>query len=137
MICLTVDIIVFDNQFDKNKILLIQRDQPPFEGQWAFPGGFVDIDETLDEAASRELEEETGLKNITLKQFYSFSDIGRDPRHRTVTVVYYAYVDGKNNKINAGSDASNAKWFSTDDLPKLAFDHNDILQRLLDTLTGD
>ena len=134
MIHLTVDIIIFDISISPKKILLIQRDRPPFEGEWAFPGGFVDIEERLEESAARELQEECGLKNIILKQFYSFSAIDRDPRHRTITVVYYGFVDKENNNVEAGDDARDAKWFSLDDLPNLAFDHQEILEKLLDFL---
>lgn len=134
MIFLTVDIIVFDINTVEKKVLLIQRDKAPFEGHWAFPGGFVDIDETFEVAAARELHEETGLKNVSLKQFYSFSAIDRDPRHRTVSVVYYGFVDKGNNNVKAGDDARDAVWFSLDDLPDLAFDHNEILQKMIKTL---
>ncbi|MCD4680982.1 MAG: NUDIX hydrolase [Bacteroidales bacterium] len=134
MISLTVDIIVFDISTVEKTVLLIQRDKAPFEGHWAFPGGFVDIDETLEVAAARELHEETGLKNVSLKQFYSFSAIDRDPRHRTVSVVHFGFVDKGNNNVNAGDDARNAKWFSLDNLPDLAFDHNEILQKMIKAL---
>lgn len=134
MIFLTVDILVFDINPVEKKLLLIQRDKTPFYEQWAFPGGFVDIDETLEEAAARELQEETGLENIVLKQFYSFSAIDRDPRHRAVTVVYYGFVDNGNNEVRAGDDARNAKWFSLNDLPSLAFDHNEILEKIIKIL---
>jgi 8-oxo-dGTP diphosphatase len=113
----------------------IQRDRQPFEGEWAFPGGFVDINETLKEAAARELMEETGLKDVKLEQFRSFSALDRDPRHRTVTVVYYGFVNDENNNVKAGSDARNAKWFFFDELPQLAFDHHDILNNLSKFLT--
>jgi 8-oxo-dGTP diphosphatase len=135
MIYLTVDIIVFEFSSDYRKVLLIQRDRPPFEGVWALPGGFVDINETLEHAAHRELEEETRLKNISLKQFHAFSEINRDPRHRTVSVVFYGFVDEKNNKVIAGSDARSAQWFLLDNLPSLAFDHGKILQKLIKTQT--
>ncbi len=131
MIYLTVDMIIFDFSSNDKKVLLIQRDRSPFEGEWAFPGGFVDIDETLEEAAARELAEETDLKEVSLKQFYAFSSLDRDPRGRTVSVVFYGYVDKDTNKIKAGSDARNAKWFSMDDLPNLAFDHQEILERMI------
>ncbi|MCK4663001.1 MAG: NUDIX hydrolase [Bacteroidales bacterium] len=124
---LTVDCIVFlkipGNEY---KVLLIQRNQAPYEGKWAFPGGFVDINETLETAANRELEEETGLKNIKLKQLYTFDAINRDPRHRTISVVYWGKLDHEE-KIYSGSDARKVKWFSINEIPELAFDHNHIL----------
>lgn len=130
MIYLTVDIIVYDFTSANQNVLLIQRDRPPFEGGWALPGGFVDINETLEQAAMRELEEETGLKNLSLEQFRAFSEIDRDPRHRTVSVVFYGFADETNNNAMAGSDARAAQWFSLDRLPELAFDHAEILQKL-------
>ena len=134
MIYLTVDIIVFDFSAQEKKVLLIQRDKPPFEGHWAFPGGFVDINETVEAAAARELAEETGLKYISLKQFHVFSSINRDPRCRTVSVVFYGFIDKSNNKVKAGDDARNARWFSISNLPKLAFDHSIILENIITNL---
>ena len=125
---LTVDCVIFSKQDDDFKVLLIQRDNPPFEGQWALPGGFVDIDETLELAAKRELEEETGLVNVKLEQLYTFGAIDRDPRGRTVSVVYYGFAEAKQSKIKASSDARRVKWFSINKLPRLAFDHQDIMK---------
>jgi len=135
MIYLTVDMIIFDISTADKKVLLIQRDRSPFEGEWAFPGGFVDIGETLEEAAGRELEEETSLKGIVLKQFKAFSTLDRDPRGRTVSVIFFGYVDDNNNEAQAGDDARNAQWFNLNELPILAFDHQEILQNLLISLT--
>src|SRR6202167_1200446 len=89
---LTVDCVVFGFDGGELKVLLIQRGLEPFKGKWALPGGFVKIEETIDEAARRELEEETGLKNIFLEQLYTFGAVGRDPRERVVSVAYYALV---------------------------------------------
>lgn len=136
MIFLTVDMIVFDFRCSDRKVLLIQRDRPPFESQWAFPGGFVDINETLEHAAARELEEETALNNISLQQFRAYSELERDPRHRTVSVVFYGFIDKTNNKIKAGDDARNAKWFSINNIPQLAFDHNIILYDIITFLNN-
>ena len=128
---LTVDIIIFLKEKEDTKILLIQRGHYPFEGLWALPGGFVDINETLEKAAKRELQEETGLKDIELSQFYTFGDLNRDPRGRTVSVVYYGFVKTENSTVKGGDDAHDAKWFSLKSLPLLAFDHNIIIEEAL------
>ena len=104
-------------------------------GYWAFPGGFVDINEPLKDCAARELEEETGLKNIELKQFKTYGTLNRDPRGRTVSVVYYGFVDENKVTIKGKDDASEAQWFPISFLPKLAFDHQDILNELLNGLS--
>ena len=116
--------------------MLIQRALEPFMGKWALPGGFVRLAETLEEAARRELEEETGLSNIFLEQLYSFSAVNRDPRERVVSVAYYALVNLRDHDVHAASDASDAAWFGVHDVPSLAFDHADILQTALDRLRG-
>jgi 8-oxo-dGTP diphosphatase len=116
--------------------MLIQRDLKPFEGRWALPGGFVRVDETLAEAARRELQEETGLKDIFLEQLFTFGDLDRDPRERVVTVAYYALVNLAGHDVLASTDARNAAWFPVDDLPKLAFDHEEILQAAHERLKG-
>ncbi|MCR8648446.1 NUDIX hydrolase [Leptospira interrogans] len=133
---LTVDCVVFGIDEDKLKILIIQRALEPFRGHWALPGGFVRIDETIDEAASRELKEETGLKNIFLEQLYTFGQIDRDPRERVVSVAYYALVNLHNYSIQAATDADNARWQDVQVLPKLAFDHNKIVEMALTRLKG-
>lgn len=121
----TVDAIVFNTRGDVPKVLMIQRGNEPFKGQWAFPGGFVDMDEELEIAAARELEEETGLAGIELKQFYTFGKCGRDPRGRNITVAFMGIT--KTEKIKGGDDAADAKWFAIDALPEnLAFDHKDV-----------
>jgi 8-oxo-dGTP diphosphatase len=125
---LTVDIVVFALDEEDLQVMLIQRDLKPFEGQWALPGGFVRVDESLEEAARRELEEETGLCSIYLEQLYTFGDVARDPRERVVTVAYYALVNLEGHHVRASSDARNAAWFSVSDLPELAFDHVMILK---------
>jgi 8-oxo-dGTP diphosphatase len=118
------------------KVMLIQRALAPFEGKWALPGGFVRLTETLDEAARRELEEETGLRNIFLEQLYTFGAVDRDPRERVVSVAYYALVNLRDHNVHAASDASAAAWFGVHDVPSLAFDHADILQTALERLRG-
>ena len=125
---LTVDIVVFGLDEEDLQVMLIQRDLPPFEAQWALPGGFVKIEETLEEAARRELEEETGLTNIFLEQLYTFGAVERDPRERVVTVAYYALVNLTGHNVQASTDARNAAWFAVSDLPNLAFDHEQILE---------
>jgi 8-oxo-dGTP diphosphatase len=124
---LTVDCVVFGLDDESLKVLLIRRGAPPFEGHWALPGGFVDIDETLETAARRELEEETGVKLAYLEQLYTFGALDRDPRERVVTVAYFALVKLLDYSVHAATDASDAAWFCVDDLPKLAFDHAHIL----------
>ncbi len=133
---LTVDCVVFGLDEEDLKVMLIQRDLPPFEGQWALPGGFVRTDETLDEAARRELEEETGIRTSYLEQLYSFSELHRDPRERVVTVAYYALVQLSDYRTRAATDARNAAWFAVDDMATLAFDHLRILDMALQRLRG-
>ena len=108
---LTVDIVVFGLDEEDLKVMLIQRDLAPFDGQWALPGGFVRVEETLDAAARRELVEETGLKDIYLEQLYTFGAVERDPRERVVTVAYYALVNLEGHDVQASTDARNAAWF--------------------------
>jgi len=128
---LSVDCVVFAVDLDL-KVLLIERGLEPFLGSWALPGGFVGMRETTDVAALRELEEETGLANVFLEQLYTFSDVERDPRERVVSVAYYALV--KPALVTGGTDASQARWFSVNDLPELAFDHSAILGVALERL---
>ena len=131
---LTVDCVVFGLDDQALKILLIQRAAEPYKGRWALPGGFVNVAEALDDAARRELEEETGLKSVFLEQLYTFGKVDRDPRERVVTVAYYALVNLFDHGPKAGSDADAAAWFAVDELPKLAFDHEAILQTALERL---
>lgn len=132
----TVDCVVFGLDEEDLKIILIERDVEPYKGRWALPGGFVHIDESLEEAAMRELKEETGIENVFLEQLYTFGDVNRDPRDRVISVAYYALVNLRDHKIKAATDAKSAAWFSTDDVPKLAFDHNKILDVALKRLRG-
>ena len=125
---LTVDCVVFGLDERDLKVMLIQRDLPPFRGKWALPGGFVRLDETLEEAARRELQEETGLEKIFLEQLYTYGAVDRDPRERVVTVAWYALVRLSDHRVMAATDARDAAWFGLDDLPQLAFDHDQILQ---------
>jgi 8-oxo-dGTP diphosphatase len=133
---LTVDCVVFGFDGGELKVLLIERGLEPFKGRWALPGGFVRVEETLDEAARRELVEETGLKDVFLEQLYSFGEIKRDPRERVVSVAYYALVKLSDHRARAATDAANAEWFLVSKLPKLAFDHAEILRTALGRLQG-
>lgn len=122
----SVDIIVISKFKNNKKILLIERKNPPFEKCWALPGGFIEMDETLEQSALRELKEETSLQLTSLNQFAAYGDPGRDPRERTVSVVFYTILDDEIVPC-AGDDASKAKWFSIKNIPDLAFDHKKIL----------
>jgi len=127
---LTVDALVFARKNETWFLLLVQRGNDPFKGMWALPGGFADLDETLEEACRRELEEETGLKAGPLNQFRVFDAIGRDPRHRTITLVFYTFTD-KHAGISGGDDAADAAWFPVNSLPTLAFDHAEVVRQFL------
>ncbi len=122
----TVDILIFRKKENKWELLLIQRKHEPFAGKWALPGGFMDMDETLEEAAVRELKEETGLQGIPLEQLKAYSALNRDPRHRTVSVAFTGIMTN-GQLLKAGDDAREAAWFPVDNLPGLAFDHDRII----------
>ena len=123
----TVDAVVFSRGDGVWNVLLIQRGQEPFAGKWALPGGFVEMDETLERAAARELEEETGITGITLEQLRAFGDPGRDPRGRTISIVHWGIVEGREPEPRGQDDAAEAAWWRTDALPELAFDHDRII----------
>lgn len=123
----TVDVVIFTLRENDLQVLLVRRQNPPFAGMWAIPGGFVDIDEPLEATARRELEEETGVRDVPLEQFHTFGDPGRDPRGRTITVAYFALVRADRIRPRAGDDAAEVRWWSTASLPPLAFDHDRIL----------
>jgi 8-oxo-dGTP diphosphatase len=133
---LAVDCVVFGLDEADLKVLLIQRKLHPFQHAWALPGGFVRIEETLDVAARRELEEEAGVTDVFLEQLYTFSALDRDPRERVVSVAYYALAKLSDHRIRAATDAMGVGWFGLDDLPKLAFDHTEIVLRAHDRLRG-
>jgi 8-oxo-dGTP diphosphatase len=133
---LTVDCVVFGFDEGELKLLLIQRGLEPFQGRWALPGGFVRVEETLDEAARRELAEEAGLRNVFLEQLYTFGAVDRDPRERVVSVAYYALVKLSDHRAKAATDAAEARWFPISDVPRLAFDHRNILRTALARLQG-
>jgi 8-oxo-dGTP diphosphatase len=132
---ITVDSLVFAYDESALKILLIKRGHEPFKGMWATPGGFIEMDETCEEAASRELEEETGLKNIELEQFHVFSAVDRDPRERIITIAHFALIDNiKNHPVKGSDDAEEAAWFKVSSLPPLAADHHEIIALGLEKL---
>ena len=130
----TVDIVIFTIIEKQLKVLLVKRGIEPFKNMWAIPGGFVRIDESLEEAAKRELSEETGVKNVYLEQLYTFGDVKRDPRGRVITVSYIALINAENIKLEATTDVSEADWFPIKKLPSLAFDHHKILEYALKRL---
>jgi len=133
----TVDIIVFTIRQNRLKILLINRGIEPFKGDLALPGGFVHTNETLFEAAQRELKEETHIVDFHLKMFGIFDEIDRDPRDRVLSVGFYAIIPSHDIIVEAGSDAENADWYVYEDLPKLAFDHNKIVELAFNSLMTD
>ena len=124
----TTDAVVFLETKNGFEILLIQRKNDPYQGMWALPGGFVEMDETLEQGVVRELEEETGLKGIKLQQLHTFSTVDRDPRGRTIGTAFWGFTTKENSKVKGGDDASEAKWFPINKLPKLAFDHQEIVE---------
>lgn len=132
----TVDVIMMSLRQRDLQVLLIKRRSWPFEGMWAIPGGFVPINESLEEAAKRELQEKTGVQDVYLEQLYTFGDIDRDPRTRVITVVYFALIDAERLQVRATSDGPDVGWFSVYDLPPLAFDHMKILDYALSRLRG-
>jgi ADP-ribose pyrophosphatase YjhB (NUDIX family) len=135
---LTVDCVIFGLDLDEEtlKVMLIERDVEPFAGEWAIPGGFVRRGETLMEAANRELEEETGIAAVFLEQLYTFGNPDRDPRGWVVSVAYYALVSPDKHHIHATMDARQAQWFPITSLPRLAFDHEEILATALTRIRG-
>jgi len=125
----TVDCVIFGlDESSQLKVLLIQRANDPYKDCWALPGGFVDMDEDLETAALRELQEETGVVNVFVEQLYSFGALGRDPRGRTISVAYFALVNLYKHPVQAASDAKKVAWFDINQLPKLAFDHDKIMK---------
>ncbi|MBB4079863.1 8-oxo-dGTP diphosphatase [Lewinella aquimaris] len=125
----TVDVVVFGYDGGRDlKLLLIQRGGEPFKGQWALPGGFVDMEEDLEASALRELEEETGVKDLFVEQLYTFGAPGRDPRGRVISVAYFALVNLTDHPAVAASDAARVEWFKLHELPELAFDHAEIIE---------
>ncbi len=136
-ISFTSDAVVFTIRQDELQILLIKRKKDPFKGMYALPGGFVEDNEKVEDTASRELYEETGVKNIFLKKFDVYSEPGRDPRGRVVTVAFIALISSDKIKLKSKDDAESADWFSVYELPKLGFDHNKVIKDSLKQLRLD
>ena len=130
----TVDIVLLTKTLPHSEVLLIRRKNPPFKNLWALPGGFLEMDESLQESALRELHEETGISDVQLKQIGAYGEPNRDPRGRVITIAYIGIVKSEQQAAVAGSDASEVAWFSTADLPQLAFDHNDIIVKALEDI---
>lgn len=132
----TVDVVMMSLRQRDLQVLLVKRRSWPYEGMWAIPGGFVNMDESLEAAAKRELHEETSVQDVYLEQLYTFGDPGRDPRTRVITVVYFALLNSEELQVKAGDDAADVHWFSVYELPPLAFDHDKILNYALSRLRG-
>ena len=128
----TTDCVIFGYDGKELKVLLIERGIEPFKGCWAFPGGFLNMDEDALSGARRELKEETGLEDAFIEQFHTFSEPGRDPRGRVITIAHYALV--KIQEVEGGDDAAQARWFSIGEVPPLAFDHDRILRMAMSRL---
>jgi 8-oxo-dGTP diphosphatase len=133
---LAVDAVVFGYNDAGLHVLLIKRGIEPFKDIWAIPGGFAQVDETLEETVKRELNEEAGITNVFLEQLYTFSDISRDPRGRVISAAYYCLVSPKEHRIKASTDAKDVAWFPIKELPELAFDHKDIIKVAFERLKG-
>ncbi len=130
----TTDIAIFTVRDEQLQLLLIKRRGEPFKGKWALPGGFVQIDEDLEEAAKRELREETGVSGIYLEQLYTFGAVQRDPRERVITVAYFALIPSEKLELRPATDADAVGWFAMNALPELAFDHTDIVDKAYERL---
>lgn len=130
----TTDCVIFGFDGEMLQVLLVERGGEPFKGCWAFPGGFLNMDETAEMGAIRELEEETGLKDVFVEQLQAFSKVDRDPRGRTLTIAYYALVNPKGMEVSGRDDAVDARWFDVRHLPPLAFDHDEVLRVALGRL---
>ena len=132
----TTDIVLFTIREERLQLLLIRRRNPPFQGGWALPGGFLDMNEDLADCAKRELEEETGIKNVYLEQLYTFGKHDRDSRERVISVAYYALIPSDRVTLKPASDATDASWFAYDELPELAFDHREIAEKAHERLVA-
>ena len=130
----TTDCVIFGLDGKNLNILLVERGLEPFKGSWALPGGFLKMDETVEECAKRELMEETNVSNVFLEQFHTFSAVDRDPRERVITVAFYALVKPSDYEVIGGDDAAQAEWFNQNELPPLAFDHEDVINMAKDCL---
>ena len=124
----TTDVVIFTIRDRGLELLLVQRASDPFRDHWALPGGFIEIDEDLEQAARRELEEETGVRGVYLEQLYTFGRPDRDPRERVISIAYYALIPSDKLELRPATDAKAVAWFALADLPPLAFDHNEIVR---------
>ncbi|NUQ82867.1 MAG: NUDIX hydrolase [Bacteroidetes bacterium] len=129
----TVDVALFTHKDSQWHVLLIERKNEPFKYHWALPGGFIDMEETLEQSALRELKEETGIHDVGIEPFWTYGDPGRDPRGRVITVLFIGRIDWEHAEAEtrAGDDAANARWYPVSKLPVLAFDHQEIIDHLL------
>jgi 8-oxo-dGTP diphosphatase len=124
----TVDVVIFTLIARELHVLLVKRKRWPYEAHWAIPGGFIEMDESLEQAARRELEEETGVRDVYLEQLYTFGDVGRDPRTRVISVAYIALIRAESQKVRTSDESLDVRWFPVRALPEdLAFDHEQIL----------
>ncbi|GAB2768748.1 NUDIX domain-containing protein [Salinimicrobium soli] len=130
-ISVTTDCVVFLKNGSKEKVLLVKRKKDPFKGQWAIPGGFLEEDEAMEKGAARELKEETGLEISDLHQLKAFGKVDRDPRGRTISIAFFGVITSEE-KVTGNDDAEDAQWFPLDNLPALAFDHDEIIQVAID-----
>lgn len=131
---ISVDSVIFGYTEGKLKVALVERKKPPFAGMWAIPGGFMEGEETVEETARRELKEETNIEVSYLEQFHVFNKVGRDPRGPTVTIALFALMAFEECRLVASGDASSAVWWPAYELPVLAFDHNEIYEKALESL---
>ncbi|MHC5061101.1 MAG: NUDIX domain-containing protein [Planctomycetota bacterium] len=132
----TVDMVVFLPAKSGSKVLLIKRKKDPFKNKWAFPGGFLEMNEELADGAARELAEETGLADVKLEQMHTFGRCGRDPRGRVIGVAFTGTAGPDNAEIKAGDDAAEAAWFDINRLPELAFDHDEMAKMAIKKMFG-
>ena len=130
----TTDCVVFGFDGNSLSLLLIKRGIEPYKGTWALPGGFMNMDETAEQGALRELQEETGVKDIYIEQLQAFTGVDRDPRERVLTIAFLAFVRQEKYEVIAGDDAAQAQWFPISELPELAFDHKEIIRVALEKL---
>ena len=131
----TVDAVVFAVSATRTEVLLIERGEEPFKGRWAVPGGFVEMDEELEDAVARELAEETGLTGVRLEQMRTFGKCGRDPRGRQITIAFMGIATKGRDKVRAGDDAAKVKWFDIEELPEnMAFDHDEMVRFAVEKL---
>lgn len=136
LIAVTTDCVIFGFDGVKLKLLLIEREKKPFKNSWALPGGYVFINETAEECAKRILSEKAGIKSVFIEQLYTYTDVKRDPRERTISIAHYALVNQHQYELLAGRDTLKAEWFELSKLPKIAFDHSEIVNTAIERLKG-